>query len=195
MIPIQIPIPVASDSDSDSDSSVSQNTWFRFWFRFQHHLTLIPIPIPTNQALILILIPESDSVSGIIYNSEVWQFIKRQPHMQLAGKQRCTDYSIKLRCNLRFDSINLIWVKSTPSWRPCTHKLNWRCPKFLIVSWRISLKKCYESKGIRILDGLEVWFLCKHFLQNPKFDDSFFWIMLHAYLGQVLNISIQHHHF
>ena len=69
MIPIPIPIPVASDSNSDSNSSVSQKPWFRFSFRFQHHMIPIPIPIPTNQALIPILIPESDSNSGIIYNS------------------------------------------------------------------------------------------------------------------------------
>ena len=72
MIPIPIPIPVASDSDADSDSSVSQKTWFRFWFRFQRHVVLVPIPIPTNKALIPILIPESDSDSGIIYNSDYY---------------------------------------------------------------------------------------------------------------------------
>ena len=32
---------------------------------------MIPIPIPTNQALIPILIPESDSGSRIIYNSDM----------------------------------------------------------------------------------------------------------------------------
>ena len=63
---IPIPIPVASDSDSDF--SVSKKPWFRYWFRFQHHM--IPTPIPKNQALIPILIPESYSDSGIIYNSD-----------------------------------------------------------------------------------------------------------------------------
>ena len=54
-----IPIPVDSDSDFDSDSSVSQKK-----------LIPIPFPIPTNQALIQILIPESDSDSGIFYSSD-----------------------------------------------------------------------------------------------------------------------------
>ena len=53
---IQIPV----DSDFDSDSSVSQKK-----------LIPIPFPIPTNQALIPILIPESDSDSGIFYNSDM----------------------------------------------------------------------------------------------------------------------------
>ena len=69
-----------SDSNSDSSSKWSRfwfrfqcfrNDLLRFWFRFQHNLT--PIPIPTNQALIPILIPESDSNSGIIYNSAKWR--------------------------------------------------------------------------------------------------------------------------
>ena len=88
LIPILIPIwrfNKINDSDSNSGSS---SKWFQFWFRFQcFPKDLIPILIPasfdfdsdsnkpmcnitpwTNQALILILIPESDSDSGIIYN-------------------------------------------------------------------------------------------------------------------------------
>ena len=86
--------PVVRDSDSDSNSGVSQIFWFRFqwfmilipipgfqilWFRlqFQWFMILIPIPVPhsadsnpvpTHQALIPI--SESDSDSGIIYNSD-----------------------------------------------------------------------------------------------------------------------------
>ena len=60
LIPILIPIPgFTKIHDSDSNSS---GKWFRFWFQFQC--------FPKNQALIPILIPESDSDSGIIYNSE-----------------------------------------------------------------------------------------------------------------------------
>ena len=82
LIPILIPISGFTqihDSDSNYDSS-SKWLWFWFrsqcfpknWFRFQHHV--IPIPIPTNQALIPMLIPESDSASGI------WYIVYIMPH-------------------------------------------------------------------------------------------------------------------
>ena len=66
--------------------------WFRFWFRFQSfpkNLIPIPIPIPPNQALIPILIPESDSDSGIIYNS-VWKSYQKPSIGKSHGKDNIT---------------------------------------------------------------------------------------------------------
>ena len=59
MIPILIPIQ-------------SKKIWLCFWFRFQHHAIPILMSIPTKQALIPILILESDSDFGIIYDSGLY---------------------------------------------------------------------------------------------------------------------------
>ena len=89
MIPIITPIPLVG--------------WFRFWFRFQcfpknfdsdsdfdsSSSVPIPIPIPTQKASIPILIPESDSDSGIIYNSGYYALhINNKKHAQSFSEWR-----------------------------------------------------------------------------------------------------------
>ena len=92
MIPIPIPIPVAGDSDSDSDSSVSQKTLIPIAILIQASCVLIPIPDLKNQALIPILIPESDSDSGVIYNSAANYYVFAQIVLVIPQSQIMTTF-------------------------------------------------------------------------------------------------------
>ena len=89
LIPIITPIPLVG--------------WFRFWFGFQcfpknfdsdsdldsNSSVPIPIPIPTQKASIPILFPESDSDSGVIYNSGYYALhINNKKHAQSFSEWR-----------------------------------------------------------------------------------------------------------